>query len=359
MATLLKDLYSPEYVAGLSQKIAAVYTGFEPEAFSRSVLSKEWQDLELKGRMHHITKCLHRHIELPYREVIEVLIAIGPDCGRLEGLYLPDFVEKFGLDEDWDLNMYTLAKLTPFASAEFAVRPYILKDTPRMMSQMLHWSLSADLDVRRLASEGCRPRLPWGMALKNFQKDPSLIMPILENLKDDEEEYVRRSVANNLNDISKDHPELVLHVAEKWLSENPGRKRTVKHALRTLLKKGNTRALMLFGFGDPARVGVQGLKMTPGKIDIGAKSHFEFELKVEVQEAQLRVEYAIEFLKKNGTHSRKVFQFTEREFKSGLYTLEKNHSFQQLSTRIHYPGRHKLIILVNGREKAVLDFELM
>ncbi|MCI4666893.1 MAG: DNA alkylation repair protein [Bacteroidia bacterium] len=358
MPELLKNLYSEDYISNLSQKIKEQYPDFEENDFKASVFSDQWDELELKGRMHHISDALYKHIHLSYEETIELLIAIGPDSGRLEGLFLPDFVEKFGLEEKWEVNMYALEKITPSASAEFAVRPFILKDTGQMMEQMLTWSKSGDLDVRRLSSEGCRPRLPWGMALKDFQKDPALIWPILENLKDDEEEYVRRSVANNLNDISKDHPDLVLDLAERWLKENGERKRMVKHALRTLLKKGNTRALMLFGFGDPTHILINQLEINPRKIKIGGEGEFQFELENQGEECLLRLEFAVDYLKKNGSHSRKVFQLSEKSYSNGSFELQKRHSFKQLSTRVHYPGTHRLAILVNGKEKAGLEFEL-
>lgn len=354
----LKNIYSPSYIAKLGRLIKEVYAEFDQEAFTKSILSSEWEGLELKARASHICKALHRHIQLPYQDLLAVLIKIGPQCGNLEGIFLPEYLEKYGFDEDWELNMYAFEHITPSSTAEFAVRPFILKDPESMMGQMFAWSSHENEHVRRLASEGCRPRLPWGMGLKPFQKDPSLILPVLENLKDDSSEYVRRSVANNLNDISKDHPRLVLQLAERWLSERMERKRLIKHALRTLLKKGNTEALMLFGFGDPEKVKAKALKITPDTIGIGEKAEFGFELKVDEEHILLRLEYAIDFLKKNGKHSRKVFQLTEKEFKRGQHFIQKKHSFQQLTTRTHYPGLHHLIVLVNGREKAASEFYL-
>jgi 3-methyladenine DNA glycosylase AlkC len=213
-------------------------------------------------------------------------------------------------------------------------------------------------NVRRFASEGCRPRLPWAMALPEFKKDPSPILPILEKLKDDDSEFVKKSVANNLNDISKDHPELVLDICERWKGSSKNADWIIKRACRTMLKAGNKRAMLLFGFGDPKSLHVEGLKLGRKSAKIGDKVEFTFSLSVKAKKkAKVRLEYVVHFAKAGGKTSKKVFQLIEKTYAPGEHLLKRNHSFVDMSTRKHYPGKHRIVIIVNGVEKA--DAELM
>ncbi|MEO0474244.1 MAG: DNA alkylation repair protein, partial [Bacteroidota bacterium] len=255
--------------------------------------------------------------------------------------------------DDWEASIPALEHFTQYSSSEFAVRPFILKDPDRMLTVIQKWANHPNYHVRRLASEGCRPRLPWAMALPIFKKDPKPLLPILELLKADPEDYVRRSVANNLNDISKDHPDLVLNVAGKWLGQKKETDWIVKHACRTLLKKGVPQAMRLFGFGDPQAVRIQDMRISPATVSIGEKVTFSFTLlHTEGTPAKLRIEYAIDFVKANGSTSRKVFHITENQYPTGEeIRFEKTHSFKERTTRKHYPGRHHFTILINGVEK--------
>jgi hydroxymethylpyrimidine pyrophosphatase-like HAD family hydrolase len=189
--------------------------------------------------------------------------------------------------------------------------------------------------------------------LPKFKKNPTPILQILETLKDDPEEYVRRSVANNLNDISKDNPDVVLDICEKWFGENANRDWIVKHACRTLLKAGNKRALMLFGFGDPRHIEISDLEFTPQTLAIGDELYFSFKItKRDRDISRLRLEYAVNFVKANNKYLRKIFQIKEADFDTGSYSIKRKHSFKDLSTRKHYPGPHQFTIIVNGVEKA-------
>jgi hypothetical protein len=189
--------------------------------------------------------------------------------------------------------------------------------------------------------------------LPTFKKDPSPILQILETLKDDPEEYVRRSVANNLNDISKDHPDLVLDICERWFGENAHRDWIVKHACRTLLKAGNTRALMLFGFGDPKHITISDLAFDPQTLAIGEELRFSFQITVnEKHLSRLRLEYGVNYVKARNKVFRKIFQIKETEYGPGSHQISRKHSFKDLSTRKHYPGLHQFTIIVNSIEKA-------
>ncbi|MEM6379812.1 MAG: DNA alkylation repair protein, partial [Bacteroidota bacterium] len=271
-------------------------------------------------------------------------------------LIFPDFVEQYGMDA-LETSLDALELYTQYGSSEFGIRPFIITYEKETMKRMSSWAESDNVHIRRLASEGCRPRLPWAMALPKYKDDPSPIFPILEKLKADPEDYVYRSVANNLNDISKDHPELVLEVGERWYGQHPNTDWAVKHALRTLLKKGNTRAMRLFGFGDPSKIKVNNLQLSEA-IPIGVELHFNFDLEVSAP-GKVRLEYAVDYLKKLGSYSRKVFKISENTYEIGTHQIHKKQWFKDFSTRKHYPGQHHLTILVNGVEKASRSFSLL
>jgi 3-methyladenine DNA glycosylase AlkC len=201
----------------------------------------------LKQRIRHVSASLRLTLPTSYSEALSVLIQIAPQCRGVEYLFFPDFVEVYGLD-NWTDSIPALERFTLFSSSELSVRPFIVQDPVRMMDQMLQWAIHPDHHIRRLASEGCRPRLPWAVALDIFKVDPSPIMPILEQLKRDSSIYVQKSVANNLNDISKDHPEQIKQLARVWYGENLQTDWIVKHGCRGLLRKGDPDVLSLFGF---------------------------------------------------------------------------------------------------------------
>lgn len=349
----LKNLYTPAYVQTLAVALHNVNPAFAPDRFVACVFDSEWENRELKQRMRHITVCLRAELPGSYRDALAALRSIAEKFTGFLALIFPDFVEMYGQD-DPDASLAALEYFTQLSSAEFAIRPFIKREPERVMQQMLHWARHDNHHVRRLASEGCRPRLPWAMALPEFKKDPSPILPILDQLKNDASEYVRRSVANNLNDIVKDHPALVLDIARRWLGQSAETDRLVRHACRTLLKRGNAEALALFGFQDKVDVLVANLVLSPGELAIGDQVTMEFDVTANHSEPlQLRIEYGVDFIKSNGSLSRKIFRVTESIFTSGkTVRIRRTHSFRDLSTRKHYAGRHGIVILINGRQKA-------
>jgi 3-methyladenine DNA glycosylase AlkC len=237
MAELLKYAYDRAYMQSLAKALISAGAKLSVSSFCDAVFGEDWDELELKERMRKIRSTIFEQVNLPYKEATEILMIAGKDFGGFEGMLFPDYVQVYGLNS-WVQSMKTLEVLTKFSSSEFAIRPFIEKDRQRAMKQMLKWSQHKNEHVRRLSSEGCRPRLPWAPALVELKKDPSDIIAILENLITDESLYVRKSVANNLNDISKDHPALAIKLAKKWIkNKNPETLWIVKHGLRTLLKK--------------------------------------------------------------------------------------------------------------------------
>lgn len=353
MAEKLKDMFFTEStVKVMAGEMKKIYPALNRKRFLSLVLDDEFEGKEFMARMRHITECLRRVLPEQYTRALTLLRKAAPRIKGCEALCLPDFVECYGLDH-WQKSLDALALFTTFSSSEFAVRPFIKKDPQRAMAFLEKLAGHGNEKKRRLASEGCRPRLPWASALPEFKKNPAPILPILEKLKDDESEFVRRSVANNLNDISKDHPDLVLATCGKWLGRSERTDRLVKHACRTMLKAGDSRAMVLFGFGDPKRVAVKSLRFGKKKIAIGEKAPFTFVLQVRTKEPCLvRLEYVVIFQKAKGRTGRKVFKISEKNYSPGDCKIARSHSFIDMSTRKHYPGEHTMIIVVNGKEKA-------
>jgi 3-methyladenine DNA glycosylase AlkC len=358
----LKNMLNRETLREGAFVIRSVYGAFQVEAFVNSILDEAWDGLELKARGRQVTLNLGKYLPPDYREALAILekVAAGYTSGLFVlGFSFPDFVEVYGQGEsNWDVSIHALEMFTGFWSSEMAVRPFILKNEDRMMAQMLAWSKHENEHVRRLASEGCRPALPWAVALPKFKKDPGPVLPILTQLKADPSEYVRKSVANNLNDISKTRPDIVIRIAAEWHGENQRTNWIVKHGCRTLLKKGNRDILALFGLNDAANIAVEDFALSTNSISMGGALTFSFTISAK-DTTKARLEYGIDYVKSNGKRNRKIFKISEvslKENESKAYA--KTHSFADLSTRKHYPGIHSIVLVVNGTERGSLDFGL-
>ncbi|MCL2052352.1 MAG: DNA alkylation repair protein [Lachnospiraceae bacterium] len=357
MAEPLKNMVNEKSLRLFAEAIKAVYTPFPIDDFLKSTMDATWESLELKARGRQITLNMGKYLPADYREAISVLNQAVDKCSGMERFSFSDFVEVFGQnDEDWEISMGALERYTIGASSEFAVRPFIIKHEKRMMEQMLKWSKHENEEVRRLASEGCRPALPWGQALNGFKKDPAPILPILTQLKTDPSLFVRKSVANNLNDISKTHPGLIAKLAKDWYGKDERTNWIVKHGCRTLLKKGNRDVLSIFGYDDVDSVECKDFALDKKAVLIGESITFSFTL-IAKKATKVRLEYAIDFVKANGKRNRKIFQISEialKEKTRKAYT--KIHSFADYSTRKHYPGEHAVTLFINGAERGTLDF---
>jgi len=274
-------------------------------------------------------------------------------------MFLPDYIELYGLNH-YRASVNAIELVTQFVSCEYAVRPFILKYKDKMMKQMLKWSKHKSHHVRRLASEGSRPRLPWAIGIPELKKKPGLILPLLENLKNDSSEYVRRSVANNLNDIAKDHPDIVIVLANKWRDISKETNAIIKHGSRTLLKQGNRKILKHFGLSNDNKFEITDLKIITPKVKIGKELIFTFRVRNGSSKEQLfRLEYAIYYLRQNGQNSKKVFKISERKFEPNeSAVITKKQSFRIITTRKFYEGQQKLSVILNGNEKANAKFIL-
>ncbi|MCO4781801.1 MAG: DNA alkylation repair protein [Candidatus Cloacimonetes bacterium] len=352
-----KNIFNEAFVSLLATYLKARYSDFDIDRFEKSVFQDDFENKELKQRMRHITHCLKQFLPQNFTEASDLLIAISPKLEGLANMVLPDFVEVYGID-DFDQSMKALEVFTKHGSSEFGVRPFMVKYPQRMMQQMYNWSKSSNEHVRRLSSEGSRPRLPWAMSLPLLKKDPKPLLELLENLKDDPSEYVRRSVANNLNDISKDHPSFVLDVAKSWIGKSKERDWLVKHGCRTLLKAGDTQALTIFNYSNPDSMELSNFELD-SKVKLGEKLSFSFTIDSPKELQKLRLEFAIYFLKKNGKLSKKVFKISESICKKYSKSVSKYFSFRPITTRVYYKGVHELSIIVNGKEFDKKQFTLI
>jgi len=359
----LKNLYTKELINSLCCAITAEYPAFDTPLFTALIFDSEWQGRELKDRMKRISEVLNLCLPMTYIKSLEILKPVAEQFSGFQYMFFPGYVELYGFAEPGSevflASMDALEYFTAFSSSEFAVRPFLKAYPIAMMLQMTAWASSENEHIRRLASEGCRPRLPWAMALPDFKFNPSSVLALLVLLRYDSSEYVRKSVANNLNDISKDHPDEVVNIAKAWLGETKNLDRLVKHGCRTLLKQGGADVLTLFGFTDPSHIGLSDFNLQES-LEIGESLSFSFQLNTnQVNIGKLRLEFAIDFMKSKGKTSKKVFSISESNCDGQFKIVKKKHPFKIISTRTYYPGLHRLAIIVNGKEMIAGNFNLI
>lgn len=356
----LKEMFNRTYYTRLAEAIAKVYPVFDKKAFITDV-TKGMEPLSLNQRLRNTSVVLKNYLPQDFKKAVGVLRKTAPltQTGYTALVY-PDFVGVYGL-EDIATSLDALKYFTTFGSSEFAIREFLRKDFDHTIKVMQQWARDKNHHVRRLASEGSRPRLPWSFKLDAVIRNPALTRPILEALKQDEELYVRKSVANHLNDISKEHPAYMLELIKSWDRSHPGTAWIIKHASRSLIKKGHSDSLSVFDFEKNAKVKIASLKLNKTRLRLGEELKFEFELHSEKKKEQkLVVDYIIHYHKKSGGLSPKVFKL--KELKLGAeqkVKIGKKQLFKDLTTRKHYPGPHKLEIQVNGKMLAGADFVLL
>ncbi len=358
MAEQLKHMFNAAFVDRLALELKTIDPTFNSHSFIKSIISKDWVSLELKARAEKIAVKIEDHLPYSFHDQIIIIQQVAPKFSGFQGIIFPTFVEHFGLDYP-TIAIPALKELTPYSSSEFAIRPFLIR-YPETLETLYKWSLDENYYVRRLACEGCRPLLPWAMKLGQYVDDPLPIIPILRTLKNDPEDYVYRSVANNLNDISKHHPQLVLDLCREWVTESKTTRWVAKHALRTLLKAGNQEAMQLFGFGSIANMKLVNFKLKDMQLPIGHSTLFSCTAKNEGKPGRFRFEYSIGYLKKSGQHNEKVFQIRELVLNTNeIVEIEKKVDFKNLSTRKHYPGPHYLTLKINGTPQNRVEFKLL
>ncbi|MFT3870909.1 MAG: DNA alkylation repair protein [Nibricoccus sp.] len=356
-----KNWYNEELYRQIAEELAAVDAKFDRKKFLSLTLTG-LEQRELMDRMRQTAIAAEATLSGSYRQKVAALRKITPNVKRgFVTLSFCDFVARYGLD-DFEHSMETLKFFTPFGSAEFAVRPFIARDPARALAILLKWAEDENEHVRRLASEGSRPRLPWGARLTAIVAKPDLTASILEKLKSDPALYVRKSVANHLNDIAKDHPEWVLDRVESWKNGDAGTTWIVRHALRTLIKKGHPRALTLLGADTKAVAHVQVRRFTvsPAKIQLGESIELSAELTAKGKKPlSLVIDYIIHYARVGEKTSAKVFKWTTATLGPGKpLVLKKRQIIRDFTTRKHHAGKHRVELQINGTRLAESEFKL-
>jgi 3-methyladenine DNA glycosylase AlkC len=357
-----KNFINSSVISQIASEVKSEYPRFNNQEFEK--IASELAPLELKQRVLRVTRELRAQLPDSYLVAIEILEKVMSK-GKLKGFSLwpfSEFIGQFGL-EHFDRSMQAMYVLTQHFTAEFAIRPFLLAEPSRVLVYFLKWTQDKNVHIRRWVSEGSRPLLPWGAKIPLFVKEPAHTLPLLEKLKFDEELYVRKSVANHLNDISKKNPSIVIEKIEVWEKSAPEKHQKKinwikRQALRTLIKKGDKAALKLMGVSTQAKVCLEKLKINQKDYQLNDKLEFEFVLKsITNSKQKLVIDYKIHFVKANGTTSAKTFKLKTLEV-DGLEKVvsKKSHSLRPITTMKYYPGKHQLSIQVNGKILASKDW---
>ena len=369
-----KNVFNSSLTLVMAENFQKQWPEFNSQGFVDAA-SKHLNTLELKERSEQIMHAMVKYLPSDFAKAGEIIRAslspalegdifdITSDDKGLAGWVIMPITHYIGLHghAHFDLSMCLFKECTKRFSSEFGIRFFLLKSPEKTLSTMKAWASDENRHVRRLASEGARPRLPWAMQLPAFINDPTPVIALLDILKDDSEAYVRRSVANNLNDIAKDHPELVANIAKKWMfNANEHRRKLIRHACRTLIKQGNKDVLQIFGHEPPMIKGVKFDVQTP-EVVFGEALQFTLTIFSNVKRDQpLMIDYIIHHQKANGKTSPKVFKWRTSILPTAKsLNFKKEHRIKKISTRAYYPGRHEIEIVVNGVSIGKADFQLL
>jgi 3-methyladenine DNA glycosylase AlkC len=346
----LKELFNKKFYIHFSNEIQKVFKNFDSVNFLKEV-THNLESLSLNERMRNTSIVLKEYLPKDYKKAIEILYKVIPNTQRgYTNLVFPDFVGLYGHDHS-DISLEALKHFTQFGSSEFAIREFLKRDFTKTIKVMNQWAKDKNTHVRRLASEGSRPRLPWSFKLDDVIKDPKSTQSILETLKADEELYVKKSVANHLNDLSKDNTQHMLQLIKSWDKTNAHTSWIVKHASRTLIKKGNVESLAIFDFEKDPKIKLENFKIINPKLKLGENLEFKFDLISEKSKDQkLVIDYIIHYCKKGNELTKKVFKLKELTLKpKEKISITKKQLIKDFSTRKHYAGKHFVEIQINGK----------
>jgi len=366
----LKRHFNGDAARLLGDRIEGVRPGFDIDGYVADT-ERRIPGKELKDRVLVLTEGLRDRLPPDYPEALAILLAIlGDELAEGEGMFnaswflmpVARFVEEYGLDHV-DVSLDALEAITRRHTAEYAIRPFLEHHRDATMERVAAWARSPSHNVRRLASEGIRPRLPWARTLTPFVEDPAPVLAVLEPLRSDPSEYVRKSVANNLNDISKDNGGVALATARRWSRESPTPETAwiVKHGLRTLVKKGDQRALAILGVTGGEHLRVSDFTVTPRTLALGGTLALRFEIEnTDAAPHDIAVHYVVHHVRRNGRAIPKVFKLAAVRLDPGeRRALTKPHVVKEVQTRTYYPGRHIVEVQVNGVVMARDGFELV
>lgn len=358
-APALKEIFDRARLKHFASETKAIWPAFDEKRFV-ALATDGLDDLGIMQRMRLAAEAFGATLPQDFGKAVDILTQLAPRIRHgFASITLCEYVALYG-QRDFDRAMEALKLFTTYGSAEFAIRHFLLADFDRTLSVMRGWAQDENEHVRRLASEGSRPRLPWSFQLKNLIADPSPTLPILERLKADDALYVRKSVANHLNDIGKDHPDVLVDTVARWDRADPRTGWIARHALRSLVKKGDGSALGLLGASGAAAVRVEHFAVTPAKVRLGDRIAIQAAIVSTGDDAQrLVVDYAVHYVKKLGKTSRKVFKLKEISLPpGGSASLSISQVIRDFTTRTHQPGHHAVELLVNGQVLARSGFEI-
>ncbi len=369
--SLKDELFNPKKVRQIASEIKAVYTSFKQDSFEKEVTEK-FDELELKERIFHISSMLKKYLPTNYVEATNILLQALPceldpkrtddDFGEFIYASYSDFVATFGCSESYlEFSLKALREMTKRFSVEYAIRDFINQFPVESFEMLKACSLSENYHERRLASEGCRPKLPWGKRLTTPYTKP---MSLLDTLYKDKTRFVTRSVANHLNDISKLDAPLVIEKLKEWKKAEEQDEKEMQfilsHSLRTLVKDGNIEALALLGYNPNPAIEVKNFKIECLKVKVGESLEFSFEIEAKKDES-LMVDYVLYFQTKAGKLNPKVHKIKKLNLKTAeIKTISKKHPFKaNMTTRKLYAGEHKLVLQINGQTYNEVVFELL
>lgn len=354
---LLKNIFNEAMLKYISENIKNVYPSFKDETFLKE-LKLGFDKLSFGQRSEHIAKTLHLFLPPNYPEAITIIEnSLGPEFKEevLEGydcfyvMPLGSYVQSYGLN-DYDRSMQALKEMTKRFSSEWPIRSFIQADEKRALYFLNSWAKDENCHVRRLVSEGTRPRLPMGMQLKAYIKDPQPVLTLLNKLKDEPTRLVQRSIANSLNDISKDHPDKVTGFLLDWKEDNvKDINWIISHACRSLIKNGNVEALELMGYIKKPKIKNISLSLENSSIKLGESLVFFLDFYLE-EDTDLIIDYLMYFKKANGSLKAKVFKLTAKFFNKGHIKIQKSHPLKYISTRKYYEGLQEVTIQINAKE---------
>jgi 3-methyladenine DNA glycosylase AlkC len=356
----LKEMFNAVFYEKLAEAFYREHKDFRKSAFVKEVTT-DLNSLELNQRLRRTTEVLKNHLPEDYEKALTIMKKVAPKLKPgYTNLIFPDFVGLYG-KKHFSLSMGALKFFTAFGSSEFAIREFLKLDFERSIKIMYTWARDKDLHVRRLASEGSRPRLPWSFKLDRVIQSPEVTLPIIETLIADKELYVKKSVANHLNDISKDHPDFVLKLIRKHKGQTAHTDWILKHAARTMLKAGNKEALALFDIVHNENILLSNFKVLTKKIKVGGHLEFGFDIQnIGNEKLNIRAEYLICFKSNGNKFSKKIFKIGEYQLgKKQVKKFIKRHSFKKISTRKYHLGIQKISPVINGKEGKAISFELL
>lgn len=356
-----KNLININTAKSISSLLEKEIKDFDSTKFLKNI-SSEIDSLELKERVRLISKNIYDCTVESYPKILKSFEKIIDDHKGFSLWPISQFIEEYGIQEHSHLpiTFKTLGFLTTKFTAEFAIRPYINKYEIQTYKQLNIWAKSSDEHHRRLASEGCRPNLPWGGKLVNINNLLAKNLDILETLKFDDSEYVRKSVSNHLNDISRVDQKFFLKTIKEWHKQKVNKK-LIRHSLRTLLKAGNEKALDLLGYKKNANIKANITSLSPKKISEDEKLTIKFSLHNNEKKNQpILLDLVILYPMKNGKYSKKIFRIKDTTLKpNDTIYLEKLYHFKKVTTRKHYPGDHFIKLQINGNEFDEVKFKLI